>query len=310
MCDENRIVRPCGRHRPEQRHHVQPLARVHAVERLVEEQDPRLVDERAGELRPLAHALGVRADRPVRGVGQVDRRDRPGAAASGSATPWRRALSRANSRPRQERVDGLALGDETDVAVHLGAAPGALALDQDAAGRRREQAGHQVEERRLAGAVRAEESGHAGSESERDVVDRDDVAVPARDVIDLERGRRPVAGADAGGWTGAGTAGGGGGTGSGAPGRRTSSSGAAAPSRRSCRDPQVAPDGQADRRGDADGRGGEVGPAGQVDRGHDRAVRDRPEDRRVRAVEDVGRAEQDDDPGEVLARLVGDDRRR
>ena len=57
---------------------MQPLARVHAVERLVEEQDPRLVDERAGQLGPLAHALGVRADRAVRGVGQLDRGDRPG----------------------------------------------------------------------------------------------------------------------------------------------------------------------------------------------------------------------------------------
>ena len=77
------------------------------------------------------------------------------AAASGSATPWSRALSRANSQPGQERVDGLALRDEAEVAVHRRAAPGRRAVDQHATGRRREQARHQVEQRRFARAVRA-----------------------------------------------------------------------------------------------------------------------------------------------------------
>ena len=65
-----------GGHRPEQVDHVQALARVHAVERLVEQQDLGLVDERAGDLGTLAHALGVGADRPVGRAGQVDRGDR------------------------------------------------------------------------------------------------------------------------------------------------------------------------------------------------------------------------------------------
>ena len=101
--------------------HVQPLARVHAVERLVEQQDRRVVDERAGELGPLAHALGVRADRAVGGVGQVDRGDRPGrggvrigdaleprveprelAARSGSA--W--TASRSGTRPTWRYIVG------------------------------------------------------------------------------------------------------------------------------------------------------------------------------------------------------------
>ena len=69
-----------------------------------------------------------------------------------------------------------------------GSAPGRRALDEDTSRRRREQAGHQVQERRLAGAVRAEQAGHARPEPERDVVDRHDVAVPARDVVELERG--------------------------------------------------------------------------------------------------------------------------
>ena len=69
-------------------------------------------------------------------------------------------------------------------AVHLGAAPGRLALDEDLARGRLQQAGHQVQQRRLAGAVGPEQAGDARAEGERDVVDGDDVAVPARDVVD------------------------------------------------------------------------------------------------------------------------------
>ncbi len=74
-----------GGHPPEQLHHVQPLARVHPVERLVEQQDRRLVDERRGDLRPLAHPLRVGADRAVGGVLEIDRRDR----ARGGGRPGR-----------------------------------------------------------------------------------------------------------------------------------------------------------------------------------------------------------------------------
>ena len=179
-------------------------------------------------------------------------------------------------------MDGLALGDEPDVAVHLRPPPGGRALDEDAPGRRREQAGHQVEERRLAGAVRAEQAGHAGTERERDVVDRDDVAVPARDVVDLERRARRARRRPAGGAARRrrGAAGVGGVVGSVMP-RSAGSAGRSGPT-------------DAD---DADRRRRDVRPARQVERRHDRAVGDRAEDRRVRAVEDVGRAEQDDRAG-------------
>ena len=42
----------------------------------------------------------------------------------------------------------------------------------------------------MPGAVRAEQAGDAGAERERDVVDRDDGAVPARDVVEHDRRRR------------------------------------------------------------------------------------------------------------------------
>ena len=77
MCELNRITRPSSAIRAEQLHHVEALARIHPVERLVEEQDRGVVDQGAGDLDPLAHPLGVRADRAVRGVLEADRRDRP-----------------------------------------------------------------------------------------------------------------------------------------------------------------------------------------------------------------------------------------
>ena len=42
----------------------------------------------------------------------------------------------------------------------------------------------------LPGAVRPEQAGDAGADGHRDVVDRDDVAVPPRDVVDLDRAHR------------------------------------------------------------------------------------------------------------------------
>ena len=166
---------------------MQPLPGIHAVERLVEEQDRRVVDERAGDLGALAHALRVRPDRAIGRLGQVDRGDRPGGGRVRVGDALQSRVEARELETGQVRVDGLALGDEPDVAVHLGSAPGGRALDEDAAGRRCEEAGHQVQERRLAGAVRAEQAGHARAEPERDVVDGHDVPVPARDVVELER---------------------------------------------------------------------------------------------------------------------------
>ena len=52
--------------------HAQPAAGVEAGRRLVEEQQPRPPDERAGEVEPAAHAAGVGLDDPVAGVDQVE----------------------------------------------------------------------------------------------------------------------------------------------------------------------------------------------------------------------------------------------
>ena len=166
---------------------MQPLAWVEAVERLVEEQDRRVVDQRAGQLGPLAHALGVGADRPVGGVGQVDRRDRPARGRVRIGDALEPGVEPREAEPGQVRVDGLALRHEPDVAVHLGPPPSGRALDEHATGGRREQAGHQVSSVDLPAPLGPSRPVTPGPEGERDVVDGHDVAVPARDVVELER---------------------------------------------------------------------------------------------------------------------------
>ena len=188
MCDEKRIARPVGGHRPEQRHHVQPLAWVHAVERFVEQQDARVVDERRGELRALAHALGVGPDRSVGGVVELDRGDRPVRGRTGVGDRLELGVEPHELVTGEVARDGLAFGHQPDVAVDARVAERGRPADAHDPGRRSEQTREQVEQRRLAGPVRPEQAGHPRSQGERDVVDRDDVAVPARDVLDLQGG--------------------------------------------------------------------------------------------------------------------------
>ncbi len=164
---------------------MQPLARVHAVERLVEEEDPRLVHERGGQLDPLAHPLGIGPDRPVCGVGQLDRADRPFRGRARVGDPLQVGVDPYELATRQVARDRLAFRHQSDHRVHGWIAERRPAADADRPRRRRQQTGEEVEERALARAVGAQQTGHAGAQRERHVVDRDDVAEPARDVLDL-----------------------------------------------------------------------------------------------------------------------------
>ena len=56
----------------DEREHLVAAGRIEAVGRLVEEQQPRVVDERLGELDPLLHAGRVAADRAVALLVQPD----------------------------------------------------------------------------------------------------------------------------------------------------------------------------------------------------------------------------------------------
>ena len=193
----------CRGHRPEQLDHVEALPRVHAVERLVEQQDLRVVDEGAGDLDPLAHALRVRPDRAPGRRLEIDGRDRAGRGRGGVRQAVERGAHLDELAPGQEVVDRLALRHEPDGPVHDRISPCGLPGDQHPPGRRPQEPGKHVQDRRLAGAVGAEQARDARPEREADVVDGDDVAVPARDVVELDRRRSPAAEAFAGAVEGA-----------------------------------------------------------------------------------------------------------
>ena len=101
---EKRIVQPTGRQLAKQPHGVQPLTRVHAVERLVEEEDLRLVDERGGDLGPLAHPLGVGLERPVLGVNEVYLLDGPRSGRGGVSHSLQAGIGLDELAAGEERV--------------------------------------------------------------------------------------------------------------------------------------------------------------------------------------------------------------
>ena len=99
MCELMTIDAPRRGEASQHVHHVQTLARIHAVERLVEQQNPRIVHERTGDLDALPHPLRVRADLPVLRDLEIDERDRLARPRrSTSASCCRRALTCARTR--------------------------------------------------------------------------------------------------------------------------------------------------------------------------------------------------------------------
>ena len=151
-----------------------------------------LVDEGGGDLRPLAHALRV-GRRPA---GPPRPRDRPSgspraAAASGSGRRWRRAAISTNSRPVRNAWTASRSGTRPIEAVDRRVAPGR---------HRRRSGPARLDGRRspasmwrivvLPAPFGPRRPVMPGAERERDVVDRDDVAVPARDVVEDDRRRR------------------------------------------------------------------------------------------------------------------------
>ena len=116
---EKMIVAPSARLAADQLLEPALVDRVEAGERLVEDDQPRLVDDRAEQLDGLRHALGKRADRLLRPVAQaVLVEQRVGAAA---AFGERQAAQRAHEGDRlarlHRRIEAALLGQVADLAA-------------------------------------------------------------------------------------------------------------------------------------------------------------------------------------------------
>ena len=161
---------------------------VHAVGRLVEDQDLGVAEQGGADAEPLAHAQRVVADPPL------GRR---------RASPTRSSISSAVRRGRPRSIDArrsvswpvrpgcwaAASSITPTTRPGLGSAAYGRPPMVGAPGRRRGQAGDGAQRGRLAGAVRAEEAGDgAGPDGEGDVVDGDVVAVALGEVFDGDHG--------------------------------------------------------------------------------------------------------------------------
>jgi hypothetical protein len=148
--------------------------RVHRCERLVHEQDLRLVGERAGDRDPLLHAARQLPRVAVEEARQADRRDRlhhepVAVGARHLLVPQRQQHVVPDRGPRHQRAAVL-LEDERQL---LGRRRNAPAAQQHLAAGRAQQARDALQERRLAAARRADDADElALAHVERDLPDR------------------------------------------------------------------------------------------------------------------------------------------
>src|SRR5579883_1765089 len=174
----------------ENRDRFRARQRIETVERLVEDDDARIVRGCLRELHALPHSLAVRRDRTARRRGEADELERRPRAAV--------AFGVRVAVHAQERIEELVAGDAfregvelravADDAAELLGTVGRDAEHADFALRGPDEAGHQVHQGGLAGAVRPDEAGDPGRNREADLVDPEHLAVEARDVRECNKG--------------------------------------------------------------------------------------------------------------------------
>jgi hypothetical protein len=174
---------------------AQPLAQLGAhlgverAERLVEQQHARLDGERARQRHPLALAARELIRVALRVAAEADDAEQlgdPGVDARprllADLQPERDVVVHGHVLERR-----VVLEDEADLPALRRHARGVVALDLDAAGVGRLEAGDDPQQARLARAARAEQRGQrAAGDLERDVVERDEVAEALGDLADRD----------------------------------------------------------------------------------------------------------------------------
>ena len=180
---------------PDEVEHLVAAGRIEPVRRLVEEQQPRVVDERLGQLDPLLHAGRIAADRPVALLVQADVAQHLGGPLAGSG-PWQAG----HLRHVPDEVGRRRLGREAVVLRHVAdelADLRAVGADVEVhdlrrAGGRLEEPEQELEHRALAGAVGADEADDPGLELEGQGVERGDaVAVALGQSVEGDEGHCP-----------------------------------------------------------------------------------------------------------------------
>jgi hypothetical protein len=171
---------------PDERQHLVTAGRVEAVGRLVEEEQPRIVDERLGELDPLLHPGRVAADGAVALLVQPDVAEDLGGPLAGGGPGQAGHPRHVADEVGRRRVgrQAVVLGHVADeLADRRALRPDVEVHHGGPSGRRLEQAEQDLDQRALAGPVGPDEADDSGLELERQPIERDHAAgIPAREV--------------------------------------------------------------------------------------------------------------------------------
>src|SRR6266540_1802362 len=196
------LVQDVGRHedvpaltgepgdRPENLHAAD---RIGPGQRLVEDQNLRVVRERLRELRPLPHPAAVPAERPILRGAQADELER--------RRRLRPCVADREAIEAQQGLDELGGGHPAvhlvlfravaDAALHRDVVPGILPEEPDIALVGPQLADQELEQRALPRPVRSDEPRNPRAERRRESVQPEDLPVPLREVERLDDAAHP-----------------------------------------------------------------------------------------------------------------------
>src|SRR5262249_11706189 len=140
------------------------------------------------ELHALPHALAVGADLLVGGVHEIDRNQRT---TCGLASRLLVEAVEADERgdpfePGHPVVKRVLFWTEPDLKIQVRVLPNRFPQHLDRAFARFQLPGNELQERRLAGAIRAEKAGDSRRNLDAHVIEADDLTVPLRHVFGLD----------------------------------------------------------------------------------------------------------------------------
>jgi hypothetical protein len=170
---------------------LDPAARIQSGRRLVEQQQPRSAHQARPEVQLAAHAAGVGAHRPVTGVDEAEPLEhrRGGGLGSAPLVPEQTRHHLEVLARGHRRLDGGELPGEADHPPDLARlAAHVVARDPQRSPVEPQQRRHRADERRLAGAVRAEHRHDlAGLGDEIEAVERTGPSKALREPARLDR---------------------------------------------------------------------------------------------------------------------------
>ena len=160
------------------------LPRIGSVERLIQNENLRIVHQRRGKAHSLPHSARVGIHRSILRVGKIDESNGAIDCALQIAHAFQTTHHSNEVAALHEFVDSLVLRHHADATIQWGIATNRLTKHRDGAARRRSQSCHHAQQSRLARAIGSEQSGNSGHDLETDFTDSNDTSKPSGDTVD------------------------------------------------------------------------------------------------------------------------------